>query len=174
MRSVRDFDRRLAAAAGGLPDTAQRTMRSISFLGEPFLVLSIGFAGFISAAVRHQPQVERAFIYSAAAYLISIVLKLSLRRARPHNLDIRTLGMKSYSFPSGHAFGTVVFYGLFSYLDLKYLKHPWNIIISVLLWLVILAIGTSRIAVKAHYASDVIGGWLLGWLSLMIVIGLAF
>lgn len=174
MRSVRDFDRRLTAAIQNLPPHIGRVMESISFLGEPALVLTIGLVGFLSAALRHQTNVERAFFYAALAFLMSTLLKLILRRARPHNLDIKTFGVRSYSFPSGHAFGTVIFYGLYSYLDLKYLTHPWNLIISLVLWLTIGLIGISRVYLKAHYPTDVLGGWLLGLILLYVVIILAF
>ncbi len=174
MRSVREFDDRLTDAIQDVPASAKQIMQSVSFLGEPILVLLVGFVGFVSAAARHQTQAERAFVYAAAAFTLSTLLKLGLRRARPHNLDIRTFGVRSYSFPSGHAFGTVIFYGLFSYLDLKYLAHPWNIVISTVVWLLILLTGISRVYLKAHYPSDVLGGWLLGLLSLFIVVQLAF
>ena len=172
--SVHKFDDRLTSAIQNLPPSAKQVMQSVSFLGEPILVLLAGFAGFISAALRHQTHIERAFVYAAAAFTLSTALKLVLHRARPHNLDVRTFGVRSYSFPSGHAFGTVIFYGLFSYLDLKYLTHPWNWVVSGLVWLLILLTGVSRVYLKAHYPSDVIGGWLLGLVSLVIVIELSF
>lgn len=174
MNSVREFDRRWTRSIQDMPKPAKRLMLSVSFLGEPLFVLAVALAGFISATVRHQKEVQRAFIYAGIAFLLSIVLKLILKRARPHHLDIKTLGVKSYSFPSGHAFGAAIFYGLFSYLDLKYLAHPLNIIVCLALWALIVAIGLSRVYLKSHYPSDVAGGWLLGLISLFVVISLAF
>jgi membrane-associated phospholipid phosphatase len=174
MREIRNFDHRITLEVQKLPKGLMPLMEALSFLGEPTVVLTIGLAGYLSAAARDQSQVQRAFVYAAIAFGLSTLLKLVLRRRRPHNLDIRTLGVRSYSFPSGHAFGTVIFYGLFSYLDLKYLSHPWNILISVLLWLLIFMIGLSRIYLKTHYPSDVTGGWLLGLLSLVVIVSLAF
>lgn len=174
MRSVRELDSRLTSLAQDLPASARQVMLSVSFLGEPFLVLTVGFIGLLSAAIRHQTDVERAFVYAAVAFALSTLLKLSLRRARPHNLDIRTFGLPSYSFPSGHAFGTVIFYGLFSYLDIKYLAQPWNIVVGTGVGILIFLTGVSRVYLKAHYPSDVLGGWLLGSICLFIVIQLAF
>jgi undecaprenyl-diphosphatase len=59
-------------------------------------------------------------------------------------------------------------------LDLKFLARPWNIVISIVLWLLIAFIGISRVYLKAHYPSDVVGGWLLGLVALFIVTQLAF
>lgn len=174
MNSMHDFDNRLSAAIQKLPKSVKQLMVSVSFLGEPLLILTIGFGGFVSATLRHQSAVQHAFVYAAIAFTLSTLLKLALRRARPHNLDIRTFGVRSYSFPSGHAFGTVIFYGLFSYLDLRYLSHPWNLMISLTLWVLIAVIGVSRVYLKAHYPSDVAGGWLLGLLSLFLVVNFAF
>ena len=174
MRSVQELDNRLTDLIQDLPPSAKQIMLSLSFLGEPLLVLSVGFVGFASAAARHQTDVEKAFIYAAAAFALSTLLKLLLRRARPHNIDVRTLGVRSYSFPSGHAFGTVIFYGLFSYLDLKYLSHPWNVLIGSVVGILIFLTGVSRVYLKVHYPSDVIGGWLLGLICLGLIIESAF
>lgn len=149
-------------------------MGGFSFLGEPAVVLAIGLAGFISAVGRGQKTVQQAFIYAAAAFGFSVLLKQILHRRRPDNLDIRTLGVKSYSFPSGHAVGTVIFYGLFSYLDFKYLLNPLNYTVALLLWITIVMIGISRVYLRYHYPSDVVAGWLLGLVSLIIVIQTAF
>jgi undecaprenyl-diphosphatase len=174
MRSVRDFDNHWTNAIQDLPKSAKQFMVSVSFLGEPLLVLAVGLAGLISATIRGQKSVQHAFVYAAIAFALSTTLKLILKRARPQHLELRTFGIRSYSFPSGHAFGTVIFYGLFSYLDLKYLAEPWNVIVSLFLWALIITIGLSRVYLKAHYPSDVVGGWLLGLISLLAVISLAF
>lgn len=172
--TIRQFDHRLSARVERLPANARPLMEGLTFLGEPLVVLAVGAAGFATAVKRDQSDAQRAFIYAAVAFGLSSLLKLLLRRRRPHNMDIRTLGVKSYSFPSGHAFGTVIFYGLFSYLDLKYLVRPWNLVLGFLLWILIAAIGVSRVYLKTHYPSDVVGGWLLGLICLAIIIGAAF
>ena len=149
-------------------------MAVISVLGEPLVLIAIGVIGYLWATLHHQTAIRKAFIYAGIAFGLCVLLKLVLHKARPHNLDIRTFGIRSYSFPSGHAFGTVIFYGLLSYLALRYLVQPWGVIIFLLIWPLVAGIGISRIYLKAHYPSDVAGGWLLGLFSLIVVVKLAF
>jgi membrane-associated phospholipid phosphatase len=174
MQPLRRFDQKMTQLIQDLPAAARPLMSGVSFFGEPLVVFTFGFSGFITAVQRGQSNIELAFVYAAIAYGLNTLLKLALHRRRPHNLEIRTLGLRSYSFPSGHAFGSVIFYGLFAYLDLTHLGRPGNLIIALLLWGLIFLIGLSRIHLKAHYPSDVAGGWLLGLISLLIVVRLAF
>lgn len=174
METLRRFDHGLTKFIQSRPTSWQPVMAGLSFLGHPLAISLFGAVGFISAAQRGQTAIARAFVYAALAYGVNTLLKLLLHRRRPHDLQVTTLGVSSYSFPSGHAFGAVIFYGLFSYLDYRYLAQPYNALLVILLWLLILLIGISRVYLRAHYPSDVIGGWLLGSLSLLIIIGLVF
>jgi undecaprenyl-diphosphatase len=77
------------------------------------------------------------------------------------------------SFPSGHAMSSVTFYGLLIYLILKsslnlYLKT----VIVLLLIITIFFIGLSRIYLRVHYPTDILGGYLAGlmWLIFSIKI----
>jgi membrane-associated phospholipid phosphatase len=174
MRLLNTFDKRATAAIRDLPEPYKPLMTGVTFLGEPLVVLSVGFIGFIVAILQTRPAIEHVFAYAAIAFGLNILLKMSLHRRRPYGLIIETLGVRSYSFPSGHAFGTVIFYGLLAYLDIKYWARPGDIAIAAALTVLIVLIGISRVYLSAHYPSDVIAGWLLGSLSLLIVVSLAF
>ncbi len=168
------FDAKYTALIRGLPASYKPVMHRLSIIGEPVVVIAIGAAGFLSALQYSHKRVERAFIYALIAYGLNTVIKLLLHRPRPRGLVVETLGIRSYSLPSGHAFGTVIFYGLFAYLDIKYLMRPWNIVVAATITGLIFLIGVSRVYLGAHYPSDVIAGWLLGGVSLLIVCELAF
>jgi len=174
MRVAHQFDRTYTTRLRGLPESWRPIMRALSFIGEPWVVLVIGVAGFLIAAARAQPAVEHVFLYSGVAYACNIALKLLLHRKRPHGRIVKTLGMKSYSFPSGHAFGTVILYGLLADLALKYLMHPLSFVITFVIVAAILLTGLSRVYLGSHYPSDVLGGWVLGAASLALVTSLAF
>jgi len=149
-------------------------MSGLTAAGEPVVVLGIGFIGFVLATLRSQSAVEHAFAYAAIAFGFNVLLKMTLHRRRPYGLIVQTWGLRSYSFPSGHAFGSVIFYGLLAYLDVKYLAHPWDIVLALALTALITLIGVSRVYLNTHYPSDVIAGWVLGSLSLPIIVSLAF
>ena len=88
------------------------------------------------------------------------LLKRIVERPRPEGFRIvEELG---YSFPSGHSMVSMAFYGLFIYFIYEKVKNKyikWTSII--LLTLLIVLIGISRIYLGVHYASDVLAGFLL-------------
>ncbi|MEC5158034.1 phosphatase PAP2 family protein [Chryseobacterium sp. MP_3.2] len=80
---------------------------------------------------------------------------------------------ETFSFPSGHATFSFIFYGTLAYFVwLTDLLKSWKYIIMTLLICLSLLIGLSRIYLRVHYASDVLGGFCLGysWLFLMIYV----
>ena len=74
-----------------------------------------------------------------------------------------------YSFPSGHAMVGLTFYGFFTYLILKRIESPkLKYGIGVGMSVIIFLIGISRVILNAHYFSDVIGGFAIGFLLLYL------
>ncbi len=68
-----------------------------------------------------------------------------------------------FSFPSGHAVGSVVFYGMAGYLIAKmFRRHTPRMIVWATTALIVLGIGLSRIYLGVHWISDVLAGWSLG------------
>jgi membrane-associated phospholipid phosphatase len=96
------------------------------------------------------------------------VMKEVLRRTRPDDwLYHQELG---FSFPSGHATTAVVFFGGLVMLAASLPVSPELRLSAVILPAIFVAgIPWSRLALSAHYATDVLGGLLLGggWLALM-------
>jgi undecaprenyl-diphosphatase len=76
---------------------------------------------------------------------------------------------KSYSFPSGHSYTAVVFYGLLTYLLYKHFRNKYIVLVGVVL---ISLISYSRIYLGVHYWWDVAVSALLGtaWLAGTIII----
>ena len=113
--------------------------------------------------------------YICANLIISTVLNFGLknivRRARPD--EFRIIEEAGYSFPSGHSMVSMAFYGLLIYLiykkvNNKYLKNCLIILLSI----IILLIGLSRIYLGVHYTSDVLAGFLLGLSYLIIFVSI--
>lgn len=99
---------------------------------------------------------------------INSILKLIFVRERPLDMLISQGG---YSYPSGHSFVSLAFYGFLIYLVTKMdLKPKIKNIIIVLLVLLISLIGISRIYLGVHYPSDVLGGFICGLIYLLIYV----
>lgn len=102
---------------------------------------------------------------------LMFVLKHLFNRPRP---SIPLLyEAKGLSFPSGHALMSVTFYGLMIYIVFKSFKQKgirWSLI--TLLILLILIIGFSRIYLRVHYTTDVIAGYCIGFLWLVLAVWL--
>lgn len=78
---------------------------------------------------------------------------------------------RGLSFPSGHALMSVTFYGLMIYIVWHQVRNPtlkWSLIL--MLALLILTIGFSRIYLRVHYATDVIAGFSMGILWLVLAV----
>ena len=101
--------------------------------------------------------------------LVNQVIKHIIRRPRPNVL--RLVEESGYSFPSGHSMVSMAFYGIIIYLVYKNVSNKYlKWILIILLSLLILSIGFSRIYVGVHYFTDVAGGFLLGLAYLIIYI----
>ena len=87
---------------------------------------------------------------------------ISLFRKIDKEADIMDIAAQGYSFPSGHSCGAVAAYGSLTLCTRKK-------IFTVLAFLLPLVVGVSRVYVGAHYPTDVICGWALGVVVLIVV-----
>ncbi len=72
------------------------------------------------------------------------------------------------SFPSGHAAIALSLYGFLLYNAWKSNKHHLKIPLVILLFILILLIGISRLYLEVHYLKDVLVGYAIGFLWLLI------
>ena len=108
-----------------------------------------------------------------AIALSSLALMFGLKRLFDRDRPLVPLleQARGLSFPSGHALMSVTFYGLLIYIVFKGFKNkPFKWTVIGLLLLLILTIGFSRIYLRVHYASDVIAGFCVGLLWLVICV----
>jgi undecaprenyl-diphosphatase len=76
------------------------------------------------------------------------------------------------SYPSGHSMASAVGYGMLAYaLILPQRRRPRRIVTLIVLACLVVAVGFSRIYLRAHWFSDVIGGWALGLTWLCFCVG---
>lgn len=99
--------------------------------------------------------------------ILNSILKNIVERPRP--IGYRLIDETGYSFPSGHSMVSSAFYGLIIYFIWKNVKNKKvRNVFCVLLGILIFLIGISRIYLGVHYATDVIGGFLISITYLII------
>jgi len=136
-------------------DTITHIVKFITFLGSATFVISVTILALI--ILRNK---KIALFMSLDLIIITIlqyILKPMFERNRP--LDINLIEETNYSFPSGHSLTAMAFYGFIIYMlyksNLKYKR-----IYIVLLCMLILLIGLSRVYLGVHFITDVLGGFV--------------
>lgn len=142
-------------------------------LGRWYAVTAVALLAFAIAVATHHGVTVVATIVAAqlAAQAAVEALKLVFDRPRPDDwLRIRELGR---SYPSGHTVTTIVFYGsLLVAAGASPLPHVAVVASSLALGACLIGIPWSRLALGAHYLTDVAGGLLVGagWLCALIAL----
>ena len=102
-----------------------------------------------------------------AAWFASDRFKEIFRRVRPEHWY--AFHETSFSYASGHATLSLVFYGTWAYLLWRtFPSSLWRNALLALIGAFVVAIGWSRLALGAHWPTDLLGGYLLGAAILML------
>jgi membrane-associated phospholipid phosphatase len=121
-------------------------------------------AGFFISKDQHN-YILAVLLVSMSSILLMFILKQVFRRKRP--VTPLLFEAKGLSFPSGHAMMAVAFYGLLLHMFFHSgMSQHFYIPLSILIILLILGIGFTRVYLQVHYASDVLAGFAIGgaWL----------
>ena len=132
----------------------------------PLVVLTVGLLVWR----RCFQEAQIFFIACLGGAILNVGLKLVFSRPRPE-LWPRLIAETSFSFPSGHALGSVVLYGMIGYLLAQAYPHLSRVICGLTLSL-IAAISLSRLYLGVHWPTDIIAGWSIGFLWVMVCITL--
>lgn len=99
--------------------------------------------------------------------LINHFIKNMVARPRPTIDQLMHYG--GYSFPSGHAIGAALILGAVIVLVQYYVIVRWQRwLTNTILLIMIILVGYSRVYVGVHYPSDVLAGFCLGYIILML------
>lgn len=135
-------------------------MKIFTFLGStPFITL---LCVLVFVILLYKKQKEYAYKCAGIlviSTLINNIVKVIVRRPRPEYI---TVVENTFSYPSGHTMASVTLYGFLIYFILKSkISKTYKIVFSIILGIIPLLVGISRIYLGAHYFSDVFGGALL-------------
>ena len=149
-----------------------RIMQFITFLGNhefliPANLLLIAYFLF----QKEKGFAAKVIVTSLSSLFIMSFLKRSFHRSRPDRSLVE--GITNFSFPSGHAFMSVAFYGLLIWFAAISITNKWlQRVVIAFLFLLILTIGFSRIYLRVHYTTDVLAGFAMSfsWLIILFII----
>jgi undecaprenyl-diphosphatase len=157
---TRQFDEFVRTAVHQLATPGlTRLMQVFSFLGSVAAVTAMCLAAIcVSLYFRRTRTAALLAITMLGVAALDVALKVAFHRPRPVAFFGAT--PSSYSFPSGHALGSLCFYGILAAI-LAPRVRGWGAKFSVWMATVLLVgmIGFSRIYLGVHYPSDVIAGY---------------
>lgn len=149
----------------------------ITFFGSQYFIIGSAFLLAIPLFIKHRKKAAVIFIFTLLITLVLVVaLKSIFGRTRPlgciNNFDC-------FSYPSGHAALAFYYYGIISYLSLRFLKlrRKWRSICVLGVSVLVILIAVSRLYLGFHFLTDIVAGFLLGgicWLTAAIAIDLFY
>ncbi len=151
-------------------DALTSFMKTVTFFGGEIFLGGTIIVTILLLLRKHK---KDALIFAFILFfgiVLNLLLKDMFQRPRPDIMPL--IHESSYSFPSGHAMNSFIFYislCYFIFRDTR--KKKLSIILTLLSVILILAIGISRIYLGVHYPSDVIAGFAAGllWFALVLL-----
>lgn len=174
-----------AAGAGTLrwDVPAQRTLRRLdggwdavasfgNWLGVTWVGLVILAVVAVPLLIQRHSAEAALLVGVALVRILNWPLKWLVDSPRPFTTDHQTNDVASgLGYPSGHAMGTMLIGGALVIVVFRLKQSPVARAGAVLVTTAaILATGFGRVAIRAHWPSDVVGGWLWGLLLLGAVV----
>lgn len=167
--ALKTLDMELTKLITRLPETWRGLFIVVTSLGDPIVTIGIGV---VIVCIGWWQQNVRLALAGSVIWMTLItgaILKVVFSRARPMTEYAANLRVDTFSFPSGHSSGAMVAYGLLAYCAIHLLPQPYGWIVAIGCACIIVAVGVSRIYLGAHFPSDVLAGWILGALALIII-----
>lgn len=165
MQLIKSFDRKIAEAVAEIPRSLDWFFKTITNFGA--FTVTTGCAAVTAYIILNSSSVSDNYRHSGVLMLVLYILgmgfKLLTHRQRPDTLFVQNMHFKRFSFPSGHAYGSLLVYGFLAHL-------ASSLPIYLAAGTVVFLIGLSRLYLGAHFPSDVVGGWLMAGWALAIVI----
>jgi len=162
-------ERAFAFARSLVSNDTTKVMEFFTFFGSHYFLIPANIILCVYFLLRKKSRYSiKISAIALSSVLIMFGLKFLFNRHRP--LIPLLEPARGLSFPSGHAFMSVCFYGLLMLIIWREEK-PNPVLKWVLLILVLgllLVIGFSRIYLRVHYFTDVLAGYCIGfsWLFL--------
>ena len=134
-----------------------------------YLVIAIVSTIIFYLKFKNWRYVGEIFFVLIVSGLSNVALKQVINRARPDAEHL--VSVASLSYPSGHAMSAIAFYGFLIYLVYTFKLKAWIKIGLILAFgFLIITIGISRVYLGVHYPSDIVGGYIAGFIWVLFCI----
>jgi len=168
---ISGFDGFFISIVNSWPRSWNDFMHALSFVGQPLITITILSLIAIYGLRWMKYRYTYASLIALAAFGFNSLLKLAVHRQRPLTYVPPEDLIASYSFPSGHAAGATLAYGLIAYIVWCKVSNVYIKFAAItILALLVIGVGVSRVYLGDHYPSDVVAGWLVGAAGLSLII----
>ena len=152
-------------------------LRGITEFGSSgWIGIVLGLAVLFFIYKRWWPSLVILIVAVPGGMLLNEWVKLLVHRHRPF-VDGWFVDWSGYSFASGHTIGATLLYGQLALFLIPIIKNRrGRVLLFSAASVVIVLVGFSRIALGAHYLTDVLGGMFFGmmWLTLCVFVARPF
>jgi membrane-associated phospholipid phosphatase len=90
-------------------------------------------------------------------YILNFIIKKTFKKERPPKSEWKVDYVTGTSFPSGHSLTSLVMY--WSIVKYFMIPMPW----AIILFLIPIGLGLSRLYLGVHFKEDVIAGWIIAF-----------
>ena len=147
------------------PDWLESALIDVTALGSPIVLglVVLIISGYLLLEARYLTAVI-VLTSSSLGEIVDELLKLLFDRPRPDVVPhLRTV--VSASFPSGHAMESAIIYLTLGALLMRVVEGRLTKIYCMAMAIFLtFIVGVSRVFLGVHYPTDVLGGWMLGFL----------
>jgi undecaprenyl-diphosphatase len=150
-------------------------MIAVSYIGN-VPALSVGLVTLAAASfwlVDLRLEAITVIVVSVTSYLFNEVIKFIVARPRPSASLVEIIQAASgKSFPSGHVMSYMALWGLLFCFGIILFrgKYWWRTALLMISALLVVLVGPSRVYLGDHWASDVLGAYLLGGILLGVAL----
>jgi undecaprenyl-diphosphatase len=147
------------------PAWIEESLIDLTSIGGPTVLwlIVVAVAGFLVLQTRYRTAIV-VVLTSTGGELLNLVMKHAFNRPRPSIVPHLRV-VYTTSFPSGHAMeSAIVYLTLGAILMRASESRVTKTYILGLAVLLTVLVGVSRVYLGVHYPTDVIGGWIVGFL----------
>lgn len=153
-----------------MPQDLFKFFLTVSFFGNWLFIVPVILIILLVLFIKKKKDYIFPFIFTVAgAEIVTFFAKIIFHRPRPLAAMVFE---PDFSFPSGHATIAVAFYGYLAYILINLVNKRYKYPIIIAAILIASLIGYSRLFLQVHYPSDVLAGYFVGAVFLIIGISL--